>query len=55
MIPMNGCEVYLYLQKDYPAWKYYESLPEEDRESIRKDALEMYGYTEEDKFIILIG
>lgn len=49
---MNGCEFYLYLQKDYPAWQEYEDYGEEAKEEIRKEALEMYGYTEEDVFLV---
>lgn len=49
---MNGCEFYLYLQKDYPAWKAYEGYTEEEKNTVRKDALELYDYSEQDKFLV---
>lgn len=35
-VEMNGCEFYLYIQKDPATWKNYEDYSEQQKESIRE-------------------
>lgn len=53
IVIMNGCEFVLWLQKDGNAWACYEDEDEETKESIRKEAWDMYEYTEKDKFMVI--
>lgn len=51
-VEMNGSEFYLYLQKDYPAWESYENYTDEEKETVKKEAFKLYGYTEDDLFLV---
>lgn len=51
-VEMNGCQFYLYLQKDYPAWKCYEDYSKDEKERVKQEAMELYGYTKDDLFLV---